>query len=108
MNYLKIAKKHFNIKKDYNVIAIILNKKGNVLSIGTNKQKTHPLQDKYSDGKRIYLHAEIDALSKCKKHPYKMIVIRLKRNGETALAKPCSVCSKAIEDFDVKIVEYTL
>ena len=101
-------------KKRFRVVATVYDKKGCVLSVGENSYtKTHPLQAKYAvqtglDNK-IFLHAEISALSKLRKHhkPYKIVVERYKEDGSPALAKPCPVCEAAIKSFNILVVEYT-
>lgn len=81
--------------------------RGSVLCIGHNKLKTHPMMQQFTDNpKKVYLHAEIDAivkfvrsygtelLSKCE-----LYVLRLNKRGEIASSRPCPVCAKAIEAF---------
>lgn len=98
-----------------NITAIIYDKKGNVLSIGKNSYvKTHPLQAHYAKrvglDKKIYLHAEINAIIKCKQpeKAYKMLVVRTLANGTYGCAKPCPICSEATSSFFPNlIVEHT-
>lgn len=96
------------------VVAILTDKKNNVISIGHNSyEKTHPTQWKYAqqvEEKKhsCYLHAEVDALTKDKKKKgEKLFVARVYRDGSFALAKPCPLCEKAIEDSGIKEVIYT-
>lgn len=95
------------------ITAIAYDKHGNVLSIGKNSYvKTHTIQGKYAKKvgrpSAVYLHAEIDALIRARrKHVYRMFVSRVGRNGAYALAKPCPICQAALDDYGVKIVEYT-
>ena len=97
--------------------SVITDRKGNVLSIGQNSYvKTHPLQARAAKrlGKEesCYLHSEISALvrlkGKDKKRAYKIHVARLMKNGKTGTAKPCIICQKAISDFGIKLIEYTV
>ena len=100
--------------KKFTVKATVYDKRGRVLTTGENSySKTHPLQSKYAvmnglDNK-IFLHAEISALSKLKKHhkPYRIVVERYMKDGTPACAKPCVVCSAAIQSFNIPVVEYT-
>lgn len=100
-------------KKRYVIIAKCFDKKGNVLSVGTNNyKKTHPLMQHFGKiaglPEKEYLHAEIQALLRVKdKAVYKLTVERYDSDGNPALAKPCPVCQEAIKAFGVKIVEYT-
>ena len=101
-------------KKRFSIKATVYDKRGRVLTTGENSyDKTHPLQAKFAvqvglDDK-IYLHSEISALSKLKKHhkPYRIVVERYKENGDPALARPCPVCQAAIESHGITLVEWT-
>lgn len=95
------------------ITAIITDKKGRVLSIGKNSYvKTHPLQalhaKRVGQENRIYLHAEIDAIIRCKSlsKAHKIFVSRLKHN-RYMLAKPCVVCMSAISQAGIKHIEWT-
>lgn len=95
--------------------------KNEIISIGTNKFKTHPIAKQFSKHEEaIYLHAEIDCiknalrvvdvdfLSKCT-----MYVLRVKRPDNDlkkfihGMAKPCSGCEMGIETFGIKRVYFT-
>ena len=101
-------------KKRFSVKATVYDKRGRVLTVGENSySKTHPLQAKYAvqvglDDK-VFLHAEIAALSKLKSHhkPYKIVVERYLSDGSTALAKPCPVCDAAIRAHGITLTEWT-
>lgn len=82
------------------------------MSIGYNSYcKTHPKQYYYAMkvglSEKCYLHAEIDALIRCREKPYRMVIERYGKDGRPMLAKPCPICEEAIKDYDVKIVEFT-
>ncbi len=84
-----------------------------MLSIGQNSYiKTHPRQathaKKVGEPERIYLHAEISALIKCRGKPYKIKVERKNKEGQYMMAKPCPVCEHAIKESGIKFVEYSL
>lgn len=107
---VEIAKK-VNGKR-YNFVAIITDSKNRILSIGINSyNKTHPMQQKYADKDnqhdKIYLHAEIDALVKCKKVPFAIYVARVNKSGQVRMAKPCSICERAILESGIKEIRYT-
>lgn len=101
-------------KKRFSIVATVYDKRGRKLTEGTNSYtRTHPLQAKFAvqvglDDK-IYLHAEISALSKLKKgqKPYRIVVERYKENGDPAIAKPCRVCQAAIESHGITLVMFT-
>lgn len=97
-------------KKDkYCLCAIITDKKGNILSVGKNDYfRSHPTQAYYAEkcGNKhsIFIHAEIDALTKIPygKKPYAIYIARINKNGEPVIAKPCQICQEAIKDAGIK------
>jgi len=102
------------LKYQFNMGAIVADKKGQILSYGFNSYtKTHPKQYLYNKGvrnNRIYLHAEIDSLIKCStlmSAAHILIVARLGRDGKLHLAKPCEGCMKAIVESKIKYAYYT-
>lgn len=104
-------KQEYDMSKCYNLYACIVDKKGNILSIGKNSYiKTHPVQYKYNlhNPEKIFLHAEIDALLKCKSDNYHtMIICRMTKLCNITMAKPCIGCMKALKDYNIKKVYYT-
>lgn len=93
--------------------AILLNK-NKVVAIGTNKEtKSHPLQAKFAIKvgleEKIYLHAEISALVKCREECDTIVVARLGGHSKTKLrnAKPCPICSLALKEAGIKKLCYT-
>jgi deoxycytidylate deaminase len=100
-------------KKRQHIKAVILDRKGRVLSVGYNSYiKTHPLQAKHARAAgqplRVYLHAEISALIKCRGKPYKIRVERQNKDGQYMMAKPCSICQHAIKKSGIKFIEYSI
>jgi deoxycytidylate deaminase len=93
--------------------AIIYNKRGDILSIGKNSYvKTHPLQARYArqvgDPTKIYLHAEISAIVRCRSDgAYRIAIFRYGKGGEARNARPCVICEQAIKEFGIKKVEHT-
>jgi len=101
-------------KKRFELTAIIYDKRGKVLSIGKNSYfKTHPLQHKHAVAvglpEKQFLHAEIHAITRCKKlnKAHKIVVYRYNDDGEASNAKPCKVCMSAIKAANIKIIEHT-
>jgi len=83
-------------------------------SASNSYEKTHPMQKQYAVKVGLhdkqYLHAEIHAILKLRRmggNPHRMVVSRFAKDGSPASAKPCPICSKAILDFGIKIVEHT-
>ena len=93
--------------------AVIVDRSKRIIASSTNKMtKTHPIQKqwskKVSNGKQIYLHAEIAALVKCRKQPYAIYVARVLKDNTEALARPCPVCMAALKEAGVKKIFYTI
>lgn len=102
-------------------IAAMIVKDRDVISIGTCKMKTHPLQKRYQpNAEAIFLHAEIDAIAKALNKISRedlqkstLYILRLKKpakyakNFVRAMAKPCKGCAAAIGAFKIKKVFYT-
>ena len=87
-----------------------------ILSVGVNGRKSHPLQRYYnafrfSDERANHLmHAEIDAIVKAKEFlgdDTSIYVYRVLRNGTTAMCRPCVGCLRALKDYGIKRVFYT-
>lgn len=112
LNDMQQKKKSSASRKQYTIIACALDKKGRVLAMRTNDyQCSHPLQKYYAEkvGKpdAIFLHAEIATLIASRKEVYKLLIARVDKQGNPLLAKPCTICEKAIVAFGVKEIEYT-
>lgn len=97
-----------------NITAIIYDKRGRVLAIGKNNYtKTHPMQAHYAkragEEKKIFLHAEIDAIAKCKNldKAYRIFVMRTDGRGQYKLAAPCEICRGAINETPIRVIEHT-
>ena len=74
-------------------VSIII-RKNEIMSIGTNKFKTHPMAKKY--GYRFdEVHSELDALLKYKgpKDNLKLFNFRFNSFGKTRMSKPCFLCN---------------
>lgn len=98
-----------------NITAIIYDRKGRVLSIGKNSYiKTHPMMAKMAqevgeNKNKIFLHAEVDAIVKCRQldKAHKIAIFRHNKFGRPLLAAPCSICQSAISKTSIKRIEYT-
>ena len=102
--------------RKFRIIAEVFNKRGVKLAEGENSYtKTHPLQSMYARrvgrDKKIYLHAEIQAIIrglKTKQDIYRIKVTRKGKGGELLLAKPCPVCMEAIREAGIKVIEFSI
>ena len=107
---IKVAESSKSRKR---VGALLLNK-NKVISQGVNQDtKSHPFQAKLADmvglSEKIYLHAEISALVKCKSEVDTIVVARLggHEGNELRNAKPCPICSLAIQQAGIEHFYYT-
>ena len=91
--------------------AVLLNKNKVVTSATNLETKSHPLQARFAERvglhEKIYLHAEIAALVKCKEECDTIVVARVNPQDKLRMAKPCPICSLALEEAGVKKVHYT-
>src|ERR1035437_431907 len=82
---------------------------------GMNSRKSHPLQKRFSKhSEALCLHAEIAAIHMARKllrsddlSSFVLSVARVKKDGTSGLAQPCSGCMRAIKHFKIKRVEWT-
>jgi deoxycytidylate deaminase len=94
-----------------------------IISYGWNQSKTHTFVRKYSrfGEDHCYLHAEVHAIKNALRiidpedlEKATLYVARAKRPDNKSkrwiygLAKPCEGCQKAIDDFSIRRVVYTL
>ena len=94
--------------------ATVYDKRGRVLSVGENSYwKTHPHQvemaRKAGRPGAIYLHAEIQALVriKDKNKAHRIYIERYDKQGNPRPAVPCEICTMAIKEAGIKVVEHT-
>jgi deoxycytidylate deaminase len=89
-------------------LAAILTRRRNIVRIGTNSDKTHPIATRrYATGKPAYtLHAEMDCLRYAKPGDV-LTVIRFLANGEPTMSKPCEHCQRLIKSKGIAIVHYS-
>ena len=95
--------------------------RGQVIGIGCNTNKTHPMQAKYnrlrdSDACRTWrehsVHAEIACLNQIrhmdvKWSKVKLYIYRLRKDGKFGMCRPCVACMAAIKDIGIKNIYYT-
>lgn len=102
------------MSKKFNITATVYDKKGKVLASGTNSYvKTHPKQklcaEKVGLGEKQFLHAEIDAMIRVRHGiPHKIKIERYNKAGSPLNAAPCPVCTLAIKNAGISLIEYTI
>ena len=90
-------------------LAAILRRKGRVIRIGINSDKTHPrFKRRYDDGTwAAHMHAEMDVLRFAEPGD-ELEVMRWRKSDNTfAMAKPCRHCIPHILDAGISRVMYT-
>lgn len=97
---------HPESNSPYYLICATLDKRGNIISIGTNSYiKTHSLQAKYAKKlnfrHKIFLHAEISALVKARSQVHSVMVLRVTKAGKIGNAEPCPICRMALKEAGV-------
>ncbi len=94
--------------------AAVIVKAGRVLSIGRNRDKTHPNSIEYDEHGNLYtrsIHAEMDAISKVKNKSHlkgaTIYVARKGRSGEAGMSCPCKMCQSFISRYGLKRAVFT-
>lgn len=96
--------------------------RGQAAGFGFNSMKSHPFQAKYGKNtEAIFLHSEVDAIKNSLKTiglrelaRSTLYVVRVKQVSSTdtrtvqGMSCPCEGCARAIAEFDIRQVVYTL
>lgn len=119
MKYFKKAKQVATIS-DFSQthIGCIAVYQGNIIGIGCNTNKTHPIQKyynryrEYSEKLPAKLHAEINCINQLKNlhinfSKVKLYVYRIRKDQPFGLARPCPSCMAAIKDLGIRNIYYT-
>jgi deoxycytidylate deaminase len=90
-------------------LAAILRRRGKVIKIGENTNKTHPrFKRQYSDETwGSHMHAEMNVLRFAQPGDEIEVIRFKKRSYERTMARPCSLCAEAIREAGIKSVKYT-
>lgn len=91
---------------------------GNIIGIGCNSNKTHPIQDFYnkyrikSDKLLPKIHAEINCLNSIRSldinfAKVKLYIYRICKDRPCGIARPCPSCMAMIKDLGIKNIYYT-
>lgn len=116
-HYLLVAK-DLSLKSTHykaRIGAVIVDKQ--IVSFGTNQEKSHPLQKILNkrhrgfddDDCHHYLHAELSAILKTPADLSKatMYIARTLKNGKIGMCRPCPACMAAIISSGIKTLYYT-
>lgn len=91
---------------------------GNIIGIGCNCNKTHPIQKKYnkyrksSDSMLPKLHAEINCINSIRHldinfSKVKLYIYRIRKDQPFGLSRPCPSCMAAIKELGIREIYYT-
>ena len=91
---------------------------GQVIGLGCNTNKTHPVQKFYnryrepSDTMLPKLHAEISCINQIKHlninfSKVKLYIYRIRNDQPYGMARPCPSCMAAIRDLGIRDIYYT-
>ena len=105
-NFFRLAKNvsKISIHKKQKIGAVLV-VNGHPLSVGCNQLKTH------QNAPYTGLHAEVQAMKSCGRKFIKgasIYVYRKRKDGKIGVAKPCKHCMKALKDFGVRWVYYSV
>ena len=94
--YIKLAQNEArNIDRQFRHVSIITNHRGNIIAIGSNKYKTHPLT-KALGYRGVVVHSELHAFTKLsytdKQLRLYLFNYRFNNNLEMRLSRPCKNC----------------
>jgi tRNA(Arg) A34 adenosine deaminase TadA len=111
-NFLELAIETAKTSPSRRKIGAVLLKKSKVIATAVNlERKSHPFQAKLARkvglGEKIYLHAEVHALIKAKEDADTIVVARVDNQNKLRMAKPCKICSFALEQVGITNVYYT-
>ncbi len=95
-------------------MAAAVTMRNRIISFGSNRMKTHPMQKKYArNDHSLFLHAEVNAIKNALRYiavddlkKASLVVLR-KKDAKRGLSKPCEGCMRAIAEFGIKKVFYT-
>ena len=94
--------------------AAVVVKAGRVLSVGRNRDKTHPDSVGVGDDGEVFtrtIHAEMDAILKVKNKDHlkgaTIYVARKGRNQKAGMSCPCKMCQGLINKYGLKKAVFT-
>jgi deoxycytidylate deaminase len=92
-------------------LGALIAKKSKIISLGTNAQKTHPLQKKYASRPHLneWRHAEIHAIALAKVEDLidaDIYICRVLKDSTYGNSRPCTGCLSAIKDFGIAGMYY--
>jgi len=106
--YYKAKKLALNNGRPFH-LAAVLRRKGKVIKIGENTDKTHPrFQRTFDDGdSAANMHAEMNVLRFAQPGDVVEVMRFSKCNHELTMAKPCRHCMEHLRQSGISEVRYT-
>ena len=106
--YYRAEQLAINNGRDYH-LAAILRRKGRVVKVGENTNKTHPrFKRQYKDGTwGSHMHAEMNVLRFAQPGDEIEVMRFTKCNHDLTMAKPCEICMEEMRKAGIKRVKYT-
>lgn len=106
--YYKASLKALENKRQYHMAAI-LRRKGRVIKIGENTDKTHPrFKRQHSDGTwSSHMHAEMNVLRFAAPGDEIEVMRVEKYSKNLTMAKPCTLCELEMKKAGISRVRYT-
>lgn len=107
LKFFDLARK-LSYKSDYHShrLGAVIVKGGDVIGVGFNKKKTHPM----SKTRFNNIHAELSAVLNSgleNLHGCSIYVYRETRQGQPAMARPCVDCMRMLQQLSIDKVFYT-
>jgi tRNA(Arg) A34 adenosine deaminase TadA len=111
-NFLQLAIQTAMSSPSKKRVGAVLLKKNKIIATAVNlERKSHPIQARFAKRvglwQKIYLHSEIHALIKAKEDADTIVVARINPQNKIRNAKPCPICSLALEEAGVKNIYYS-
>jgi len=97
-------------------IGAVLTVGRDIISVGVNGRKSHPLQKYYNkfrfldDTAHHLMHAELEAIIRGRsliRNNATMYIYRLMRSGKQGMCRPCGGCMKALKDYNIRDIVYS-
>lgn len=105
--FFNIAKK-LSYKSDYYAhrLGAVIVRGNEIIGVGFNKKKTHPLsQTRFNN-----IHAELSAIINCGEEDLRgcsIYVYRETKHGTPAMARPCDQCMKLLKQVNISKICYS-
>ncbi len=97
------ASKYGNVKKA-KMGAVAFSKKGETIATAYNRNI-------YGHSRKFSIHAEAALLQKLEKikafdryNNIIILVLRIRKNGQMSMAKPCSQCQNLLNQYNIKVI----